>query len=342
MVEEILAKVKTPFSDENIEKWMHLFLSLEGDFRQFYSAINNFDRDAQSEEMNSFAKRLYGNTFVTSQNTHWKMIRSKNIVSDNEFDCYENFNSNHYRIYLNLPEDKRISFIKQYIVACEEQGVPLHFKFSLCDKRYDQFMALCPCEEEEQFEKIVKIVEMLTSGIELGPLPEMVGKYKENIGIVESRKTYSFTEDIIFLIEQAMSISILENLTKLKVLTDNNKFHSNFENLQEKSQEFEEATLEYGRYVPSLYLPHLGYYSDSSEYFGILAKLVEIEPEIIQTIIKDFKELSIRDYGVKRSTGIIFSQNTEDKITMYRDRLTSPNNAESQNKKSSYQFDGGR
>ena len=202
------------------------------------------------------------------------------------------------------------SFIKQYMVACEEQGVPLSFKFSLTDKRYDQIVIVCPCEYKEQFKKIIKIVELLTTGIDLGPLPEMVGEYKEKIGIVEARKTYSYTEDVINMLRRAISLSIIENCDKISGLTKDEGVIGQINLVKKVCMSWINRLAirgkENGREAKDFVDPYLDH---SKDLFKLLGELIRIEPSIIDNIVRDFKNIARIDW--KRSEDIIFGSNAE-------------------------------
>ena len=312
-MEKILAEVKSPFTDEKIKELILLFLEQEGDSKGFYRLINNVDIDAENQEMKKFNSELYrnsGDKYQVRHNDFWMNVRGAEVIEDLDFDYYRYRGSNHYRVYLNLPEDKRESFIKQYMVACEEQGVPLNFKFSLTDKRCDQLVIMCPCEDKEQFKKIIKIVELLTVGIDLGPLPEMVGEYKEKIGIVEARKTYSYTEDVINMLRIAISLSIIENSDKLKELTEDSRLIDTIDILKEfHFDDIECLNIRGGddRGPTSDMVNEM--HEHSRELFNLFRQLIQREPTIIENIVRDFKNIARIDWH--RSEDIIFGSNAE-------------------------------
>jgi hypothetical protein len=252
-------------------------------------------------------------------------VRGAEVIEDLDFDYYRYRESDHYRVYLNLPEDKRESFIKQYMVACEEQGVPLSFKFSLTDKRYDQIVIVCPCEDKEQFKKIIKIVELLTTGIDLGPLPEMVGEYKEKIGIVEARKTYSYTEDVINMLRRAISLSIIENCDKISGLTKDEGVIGQINLVKKVCMSWINRLAirgkEDGREAKDFVDPYLDH---SKDLFKLLGELIRIEPSIIDNIVRDFKNIARIDW--KRSEDIIFGSNAEELMNQDKGEAKSKSN----------------
>lgn len=329
-MEKIFRETKSPLNDENLEKLI-LQLLEAGGASPFYDAINNLDEQdgiIQNREMLEFAGDLRnisegcGREYILNMNDSWLMLCDIELLNNKEyFSSYKFDESSHYRIYLNLPEDKRVAFVKRYMVACREQGVPLQFKFSLCDGRYDQFMALCPVEKEEWFKKTVEIVELITSDMDLGKLPPLVGEYKNGIGIVEVEGTRSYTIETIKLMLAAISINMVENTDKLMGLTDDKELLDDLDFFLEDEKHV--ARIRSGKEKPTALYGTMRAGDLYKREFGLFARLLKENPDIMKNVIKDFRWVA-KVYG--RASNIIFSQKTEDKIMKPRQGLVKSNN----------------
>lgn len=211
-MEEIIKQVKSPFSDEFIRRMIFLLLDNNMDARKMYATINHFDEEQSTKQMDEFDSRYISRNcdkYLSRNNEYWTIIRSKSLLRDpNNDESYLNREKNHLRIYLNIPKEHIETFIKRYMIRCEEECVPLNFKFAHHEGRLDNFVSVCPIDDEESIKKEMAIIEEITKDIPLGELPPLVGIFKGKIGICEGDRTNSYTEDIIKFLQQDLSLNM--------------------------------------------------------------------------------------------------------------------------------------
>ncbi len=237
MIGKIIKEVKSPFTNELIEKLIKEYLKCNCDDELFYNEINklgdleNKTDDYVSKLINKIhsqgidwetrwsEEKENGSKLLYRDNRSWEVIYSEEDPIKDQRKKGELI----YRIYLNLKGKEKVSFIENYIKKCQEDNVPFQFKFSKKEDRNDQIIIL---SRSENFEKNVLIVEELTKGLQLGELPMLVGNYKNGIGIAEEsyNRLHSPTEMKLILVRSSIKKYLCDHKDEIyKQLSDEEK-----------------------------------------------------------------------------------------------------------------------
>ncbi len=326
-MKEIMKQVKSPFSDEFIKKIIFLLLDNDMDARKMYATINHFDEEQSTQQMDEFdSKYIFRDCdkYLSRNNEYWTIIRSKSPFKypDND-ESYLNKEKNHLRIYLNIPKEYREIFIMRYMIRCEEEGVPLNFKFAHHEGRLDNFVSVCPIDDEEIIKKELAIIEEITKDIPLGELPPLVGMYKGKIGICEGDRTNSYTEDIISFLQHDLSLNMCRNEefgNRLKSLGLYDK------EMKPRMAEilFPDDPEEFEMIAQGLFP---GSSKTDSKVYQIFKDMLVESPRLLKQVINDFyyfangKDQDPNEYKI-RGNSIVFLESTEREFCLNNEKKT--------------------
>lgn len=263
MIEDILKKVESPFTDETIQKLMETFISCGCDESLTYKKINNSEENIErDEDTRKLIEKIY--SIGTSDlhkdknkpgiyyggNQYWTKVSSQH----EPFDPHEDSSISKrdgllYRFYLNLKGKEKSDFVLEYLERCQKEELPFCFKFSKTALRPDQIIILSRIQD---FEKNFDILQELTKGKKLGEIPMFIGKHDSGIGIAEEYyyRYMSPTQIRIELIKPAI----------IKYLCDHK------EELYSKLTDYERGTIDY--YLEERFEKKYTRYKNFLEEFG--------------------------------------------------------------------------
>lgn len=226
-LEDVIARVQSPFSDDFIKSLIKTYLDNDCDFHTAYDAINNAkENDLYSNEHINTLMSVIGDRGTHIENykevedsSGWhKIYDTKPIYEKSEFwmvlmsnpDAFEEYNymdddGSHllYRIYLNLKGKDKLDCVMGYIEECHKRELDYKFKFATKDGGDDEIIIQ---STPEHFLENLSIIQGITNQMQLGKTPMLVGKYENNIGIAEEfyDRGISPTSKYIYLLGSAL------------------------------------------------------------------------------------------------------------------------------------------
>lgn len=213
------------------------------------------------------------------------------------------------------------------MVECKQNGVPLLFKFSMSDQRHDQIVIYTPYEQEKWFEKGIKIVESITKDMDLGPLPQLIGNYKNGIGIVTDVNGRSFTQDIVDYMQKSVMVNMIENYKAVSAYIKDEEVKNRFYKKGESYYNCEFAVLrrsyeEDGHMrAKDETLHELS--EQKKEIYDAFHEFLKNNPQVLKTMINDFRDISSTIgggiHGNRDKKSIIFSEEMAKRIAAYRE-----------------------
>ena len=218
----ILKQVKSPFLDEEIEKLIRTYTECNCDMNEFYRKVNLSEEEKENPYLSELYNRLFsfsnrGERFVDG-NSSWNIIASSEDtlkVPDRHEDRVPI-----YRIYINAKGQDKAKIIEDYIRHCEDAGQAYKLKYSVIDGRKDEILIL---SYGEDLLRNVKLVEKITEGMNLGEPAELLGRYKDKIGIGEEyiqAPIYSYTQTRLGIIPIAMQKYFLDHKPQFEQYLD--------------------------------------------------------------------------------------------------------------------------
>ena len=245
----ILKQVKSPFSNEEIEKLIRTYTECNCDMNEFYRKINLSGEERENSYLNDLHNRLFsfsnrGKRFV-DENDSWDIIASSEdtLRVPNRQKDREPI----YRIYINAKGQDKAKIIEDYIRHCEDVGQVYKLKYSVTDGRKDEILIL---SYGEDLSKNIELIETITEGMNLGEPAELLGRYKDKIGIGEEYiqvPIYSYTQTRLGIIPIAMQKYFLDHKPQFEqYLDEEDKETVDFllECFEEESQDLSEEIKE--------------------------------------------------------------------------------------------------
>ena len=343
MIDEMLKKVRSPFTDELIQDLIKKYISYGCDDKLLYRQINNVEMNDNSIDgftSDLVNKMLYKQAeYQAEPSGDWVILSSeKDPMGVNTVPKSPLI----YRIYLNLKGQEKAEFVQSYIERCQETQMPFQFKFSKYDSRPDQIIIL---SRVENFEENILTIEELTENTSLGNVPKLVGEYKEGIGVAEEYydKSYSPTSARLSLLRSSIkkylcdhkdefydelsdddkeridkilssfekkSIREIERIERLGQNYVDRKRHyqrkSTLDRLNEHAENCEEAQL----YGPVLL-----------ELGSVIKRLYSKKPEeFIDEVTKNYRMIGTQIWGFSKD--FVFSVETEEKFLAAKESET--------------------
>lgn len=252
-LEDVIAKVRSPFTDNFIKELIELYINADCDFHAIYDAINKVNEEnlQRNESINTLqnviwdrgtsiadgkweedshgkSHMVYETKPVYKENGYWMVLMS----NPEAFKQYEDGDPEGknllYRIYLNVKGKDKLDCVMGYIEECHKRGLDYKFKFSTRDGRDDEIIIQ---SNSEHFLENLSIVEELTKQMQLGETPMLVGKYGNNIGVSEEyyNRLLSPTQARIYLLGASILKYICDHSdTTMTLCTDDEKRTLNY------------------------------------------------------------------------------------------------------------------
>lgn len=240
-INHIFEQVKSPFTDEKLEKLIEKYIECNCDMDKFYRSINDLNVDEKENPyMNDLCSRLFSNRaekFV-DRNDSWSIIGSSGDTLSVPTKHEDRVPI--YRIYINAKGQDKAKIVEEYIKECEDSRKDYKLKYSQKDGRSDEIIIL---SYGEDLAKNIELIETITEGMNLGEPAELVGRYKDKIGIGEEyieQPIYSYTKTRLGIIPIVMQKYFLDHISQFeKYLDEEHKGFANFllEEFKEESQD---------------------------------------------------------------------------------------------------------
>ena len=352
MIEDVLKKVKSPFSDKLIKDLIELFISSKCDNNIFYRTINEFDRNSKidpeiSKLIEDFEKKgvdgseIFGldneASFIYLNDTDWVFIRSEDDPLDENKRTSDKRLPLVYRIYLNIKGKEKIDFVNKYVSICKEKNIPFKFKFSKIDKRDDQIIIHT---DEKHFDENLEIVEELSKGLEIGKVPGLIGTYEDRFGISEEyyNRLYSPTTSKVGLIRSSVKKYLCDHIEEFSdILSEEEKkyfdgyiaYYSEMYEFEKEVHGVEQADLRKSFYQKKndleCYKEHIDtesftYYDSEglSKVYEAIIKIYEKDPEKFLTeVTENFKMIGTEVWGFSKDLN--FTNSTEEKYLIKKE-----------------------
>lgn len=221
---QILKQVKSPFTDEEIENLIKTYIECNCDINEFYRRINLNVEEQENPHLGDLYRRLFsednrGDRFVGGNILDtWIQIASSNdtlSVPDRQEDRVPI-----YRIYINAKGQDKAKIIEDYIKSCEEEEQEYKLKYSTVDGRQDEIVIL---SYGEDLARNIELVERITEGMSLGEPANLLGRYKDKIGIGEEyiqAPIYSYTKTRLGIMPIVMQKYFLDHKPQFEQYLD--------------------------------------------------------------------------------------------------------------------------
>ena len=151
---------------------------------------------------------------------HINKLEEKFFVSIDVNELYQKnaeFDTN-CRLYLNLPANKIVGFVKEFTDRAYMENMPCNIKFLTCDDRCDTVIIYTDYENVEnivhEIEYIKKEYPSLVEGV--GAVNVMLGKYNDYIGYGESPEDGS-----TYFHSRAQALEAIKKVASLDIVKDN-------------------------------------------------------------------------------------------------------------------------
>ena len=224
-IAQILSQVKSPFTDEEIEKLIKICIECNCKMDEFYRRINlNVE-----EKENPYLDDLYdkvtspsdrGERFIEN-NSVWIIVGSSKETLNVIPIKYED-RVPIYRIYINAKGKDKAKIVEDYIKRCEDVEQPYKLKYSTIDGRQDEIVIL---SYGKDLANNIELIEKITEGMSLGKPAELSGIYKDKIGIGEESiqdPTRSYTQIRLGIIPIVIQKYFLDHMLQFeKYLAEN-------------------------------------------------------------------------------------------------------------------------
>lgn len=359
MIEEILRKVKSPFTDELIISLVEKYISSGCNDNLLYEEINNLGNMTGNDDKatRELINRIY--SIGKSKSTAWEErdksgiyydnSRSWTVLYSNDDPMNENRMTNYnkiplvYRFYLNLTGKEKSDFVLQYLNNCQSENIPFEFKFSNDDSRNDQIIILTSLEN---FEKNFAILEELTRDKKLGEIPMLIGKHDNGIGVTEEyhNRLYSPTKVRLALIRSSVKKYLCDHKEEFyNQLTDEEKkeidsYLHTYDFLVEreekkknrKGNDYRDSKKKYYQKISSSIARFQEHIDDDNEAYccgdGLLklgnavSQIYSNNPQQFLTeIVKNYRMIGTQVWGF--SQDLVFSNETEERFLKEFEKL---------------------
>ena len=302
-MEEILSKVKSPFTTEFIKELIIDYLNSE--------SINHFmqiEKNSQTAVPNEYVKYLDFSNIDTNSWGNWVLLN-------------KDFNTNDikHRLYINAKGENKAEIITQFLAECELSELPYLFKYSKVDSMGDDEIVFAT--DDDTLSKTLELLSKITDPMELGAPLRIAGKYNEKIGIADedtqTRGGFSYTETRLRRIPSALKKYMLDNYDTFSKYCDEEER----ETLNAIKDYFNEELDDYYKYESDsqaeieLLESHIS--TGLSECLTIdnlksaFKAAIADNPEILDEMVKDFIEVCKH---CEISSNIIYSSETEEKL----------------------------
>ena len=216
-INDIINEVESPFTEKKIIELIKKFIECNFNLQEFYKNTNKLERE---EEKNPYLTELLqfqvfpwetekgGRLF--KQNDYWTIIGSSKEALDVPDKSDKRVPI--YRIYINAKGQEKAKIVKEYIKRCEEIGQAYKLKYANKDGRNDEIVIL---SYGENLVGNIEWIENITEGMNLGEPAQLVGKYKDKIGIGEEfifSPIYSYTEVRLGMISSTIRKFYIDHL----------------------------------------------------------------------------------------------------------------------------------
>jgi len=307
---QILNQVKSPFTDEQIEKLIKIYIECNCNMDEFYKRINLNVEEQENPYLNDLYSRLFslsnrGERFVDG-NSSWTIVASsKDTLSvPNRHEDRVPI----YRIYINAKGQDKAKIVEDYIKSCEDAGYGYKLKYSITDGRQDEILIL---SYGEDLSRNIELIEKITEGKSLGEPAELLGRYKDKIGIGEEyiqAPLYSYTQTRLGIIPIVMQKYFLDHKPQFEqYLDEKNKGKGDLllkrfrersqylsEEIEELSEEMEDLSDEEKKEIEFLKREQEAYQNNIDFNIGHMNTAVcRYIPETIQAYIADHYEEAI-------------------------------------------------
>lgn len=330
-IAQILSQVKSPFTDEEIEKLIKKYIECNCKMDEFYRRINLIAEEKENPYLHDLYSRLFslsnrGERFVEG-NSSWTIIGSNNEILNVPIEHEDRVPI--YRIYINAKGKDKAKIVEDYIRRCEDAGQVYKLKYSTMDGRQDEIVIL---SYGEDLANNIELVENITEGMSLGEPAELSGRYKDKIGIGEEyiqAPIYSYTKSRLGIIPIVMQKYFLDHMVQFKkyLAEQNNGFGQPIlKHFERKSQKILKQidTLPEDRkqYKKKLENQQFAYQNNIFPEIGDMNNsLCQFIPETIQTYMAEHSEIAIPEitesyrmaceiFGISREG--VFSKATQD------------------------------
>ena len=350
-MEQILKQVKSPFTDEFLSSLIEKYISCGCDYDILYKKINELGNNNEKidDNLRAVMSKIHSRgiprgeeytktdeeikeSYIYDNRRCWVEVLSETDPIKGDIWTKDKKKPLVYRIYLNLKGEDKANFIQNYIQTCRNEQIPFEFKFSKDNSRQDQIVIL---SSVENFEKNISIVETLTSGMQLGEVPELMGEYKEGIGISEEyyNRTKSPTQIRLKLIDSAVKKYLCDNIENLsEFLAEDDKkaidsfikvFDFQYEDAKEEVENFRRNLRKNYFQKRSSMECYKEKMESSSEAFMFGGDFKRLGPTIqriyqsnpdkfMQEIIKNYRTIATEVWGL--SSNLVFSSETEEQF----------------------------
>ena len=332
-IAQIVNQVESPFTDEQIEKLIKTYTECNCNMDEFYKKINLNVEKQENLYLNDLYNRLFslsnrGERFVDGNNS-WDIIGSSKEMLSVPTNPEERVPI--YRIYINAKGQDKAKIVEDYIKRCEDAGHGYKLKYSITDGRRDEILIL---SYGEDLSRNIELIEEITEGMNLGEPAELLGRYKDKIGIGEEyiqAPIYSYTQTRLGLIALVMQKYFLDHREQFdKYLSEKDKkigevqlrhFGKISERLLKKiatlpedkkqqKQELQNEQLAYQNNI-DFNIGHMYFTSCSCIPETMQAYMEEHSEEAIPEIIKSY-HLACEVFGISKD--VVFSRTTQEMI----------------------------
>lgn len=302
-MEEILSKVKSPFTTEFIKELIIDYLNSES-----ITHFMQIEKNSQTEVPNEYVKYLYFSNIDTDSWGNWVLLNKDLNTEDIK-----------HRLYINAKGENKAKIITQFLDECELSELPYLFKYSIVDCMGDDEIVFAT--DDDTLSKTLELLRKITEPMELGAPLKLAGKYNEKIGIADEdtqrRGGFSYTETRLKRIPSALQKYMLDNYDTFskycdeeeskKLNTIKNSFNDELDFCHEFESEFQAKIELLESHISTALLDYLMIDDLKSAFKAAIAD----NPEILDEMAKDFIEVCKH---CKISSNIIYSSETEEKL----------------------------
>ena len=347
-ITQIINQVESPFTDELIQKLIEKYISCGCNDNLFYSEINNLGivENGDNQSTKELIRHIF-NTGVNKYDLYAEQVDSQFIYEYN--DAWITVSSEQdplkenqrypddkrpvmYRVYLNIKDKEKSKFILDYINKCKANNLPYKFKFSREDGRSDQIVLLSSLEN---FGENLSIIEELTSNLQLGNVPLLIGKYKDGIGIAEEfyNRLYSPTKAKLALVRSSVKKYLCDHKDEFyENLSNENKeeidgyievfsflYNMRMEDKEDMGEEYEDLEKNYYQMKSSIECAKEHIENDRDAYAcgegllalgGAIKQIYSSNPaQFIHEVTQNYRIIGTQVWGF--SNDFVFSNETE-------------------------------
>lgn len=283
-INDIFDQVESPFNDEGIIELIKKYIGCSFNLKELYKSTNKMEiEEHENPYLKELDKKVYADPFETErggrfykQNDYWTIVGSSKDALDVPDKRDERVPI--YRIYINAKGKDKAKTVEEYLQRCKEAGQQYKLKYANEDGRDDEIVIL---SYGEDLVRNIEFLAEITDGMNLGEPPELVGKYKDKIGIGEEfifAPIYSYTETRLGIISSCLTKFYLDHLEDFSRYID--------ERLK-KNHEFKRRMIQ--KEAPERLSNYLGYMRHELS----TGKPLLYKPEIMSEYISEHFETAI-------------------------------------------------